>query len=202
MPRSENLRLVIPAVTLALFIAGALTAAEFRSTWPSDIERVWVGPQYWANPLQDWRVANGRLECAVSGGNRNVQLLTHPVGEREGDLEIRVRLGRIHPGEVADSGWAGIRVGVRGFLKDYRNAAIWGEGLNAGITTRGELFIGKPGLPQTQRDFANALPIDNIELRLTARPAGARYIVTLAAQDPTDGGVLGRVTARTSPATA
>ena len=169
--------------------------ADFQSAWPKTIERVWAGPEYWANPLQDWRIRNGRLECVVSGGNRNVHLLTHQLGPREGDFAMTVRLGRIDPDETkSDHGWAGFRVGIRGFLDDYRNAAIWGRGLNAGITTAGELFLIEPGDPRTQRDFANALPIDDIELHLTVRSAGARYTVSLSARDPKDGSILGRVT--------
>ena len=40
-------------------------------------ERAWLGPQYWANPLQDWRLIDGRIECCVSGGDRNVFWLTY-----------------------------------------------------------------------------------------------------------------------------
>ena len=182
--------------TIALLLSPTPSqTADFQSAWPKTIERVWAGPEYWANPLQDWRIRNGRLECVVSGGNRNVHLLTHQLGQCEGDLMMTVRLGRVDPEETqSDHGWAGFRLGIRGFLDDYRNAAIWGRGLNAGITTAGELFLSEPGDPRTQRDFANALPIDNIELHLTVRSAGARYTVSLSARDPKDGSVLGRVT--------
>jgi hypothetical protein len=115
------------------------------------------------------------------------------LGPDEGDVELRVRLGRLAAGESDAKGWGGFRVGIRGFVDDYRNAAIWGEGLNAGITTAGELFIRAPGDPETMRDFANALPLDDIELRLAARLNGPRYTVALSAHDPRDGSVYGRV---------
>jgi hypothetical protein len=35
---------------------------SFRSEWRQDITFPWPGPEYWANPLQDWRVHQGRLE--------------------------------------------------------------------------------------------------------------------------------------------
>ena len=59
-------------VCVVSFAAGA----QFRSGWPKDAERVWVGPEYWSNRLQDWRIKDGRLECVTSGGDRNVHLLT------------------------------------------------------------------------------------------------------------------------------
>ncbi len=44
----------------------------FESGWTDEAERVWIGPEYWANPMQDWRLANGRIENIVAGGDRNV----------------------------------------------------------------------------------------------------------------------------------
>ena len=138
------------AATALVFLPAVFLAANFESAWPKGIERVWAGPEYWANPLQDWRIRDGRLECIVSGGNRNVHLLTRQLGPGEGDLIMSVRLGRIDPDETqSDYGWGGFRLGIRGFLDDYRNAAIWGKGFNAGITTAGELFLLKPGDPVT-----------------------------------------------------
>ena len=178
---------------LLLLLSPELPAAEFGSAWPGEVERVWAGAEYWANPLQDWRISGGRLECVVSGANRHVQLLTHDLGPEDGEFEVRVRLGRLGADGSDAKGWGGFRVGIRGFIDDYRNAAIWGKGLNAGITTAGELFIRVPGDPETMRDFANALPVDDIELRLAARLNGPRYTVALSAHDPLDGSVYGRV---------
>jgi len=138
-------------------------------------------------------VARGRLECLVSGQNRHVQLLTYDLGAEDGEFSLRVRLGRLDAGSGDEQGWGGFRVGIRGFIDDYRNAAIWGEGLNAGITTAGELFIRTPGDPETMRDFANALPVDDVELRLAARLNGPRYTMALTAHDPLDGSLYGRV---------
>ena len=36
---------------------------EFHAGFSSGIERCWIGPDYWANRLQDWRLVDGRLEC-------------------------------------------------------------------------------------------------------------------------------------------
>ena len=47
--------------------------------FPEGVERVWLGPDLYANRLQDWRLANGRIE-AIEGSAakpmRTVQLLT------------------------------------------------------------------------------------------------------------------------------
>src|SRR5437660_4438424 len=51
-----------------LLAAAPAAAADFVSKWPANAEQVWLGPEYWANRLQDWRVANGRIECVAAGG--------------------------------------------------------------------------------------------------------------------------------------
>ena len=131
------------ALVLAAALAAGAAAAEFRSAWPKDIERVWVGPQYWSNRLQDWRIAGGRLECVTSGGDRNVHLLTRQLGDGKGDLRMTVRLGKLGEGG-ASNGWVGFRVGARGYWNDYRDSVRRGKGLDAGVTTAGGLFIGTP----------------------------------------------------------
>jgi hypothetical protein len=51
-----------------------------------------------ANPLQDWRIAKGRIECTNAAADRNVQVLTRHIGERKGTLDMRVRVGRVEGG--------------------------------------------------------------------------------------------------------
>ncbi len=178
---------------VACLSVGVVHAAEFHSAFPTHTERTWIGPEYWANPLQDWRVANGRLECAVSGMNRNVNLLTHQLGGRAGGFEISVRLGALESSRL-DPGWAGFRVGIRGAINDYRYAALRGRGLNAGVTTTGVLFIGdEQGRSALGR--RGRIPLRDVELRLTATPAGDVYRLRLAAHDPRSGRRFGVVSA-------
>src|SRR6266478_4803311 len=81
------------ATAVAAFAAASpppTTAAPARvgffSRWDQSHDRVWLGPEYWANPLQDWRVAGGRIECIKAAPNRNVNLLTRQLAEEPGDL--------------------------------------------------------------------------------------------------------------------
>ena len=70
---------------------------RFQSDWPQ-LRRTWVGPEFWANRLQDWHIAEGRLEC-LNGrmAERTVHLLTHRIAERAGDVQLTVRTGLIDP---------------------------------------------------------------------------------------------------------
>lgn len=167
-------RRTLPCLLLA---ASFLPAADFRSAWPASASRPWAGAEYWANPLQDWRLHNGRLENVQPGGDRNVYLLTREIAARAGTLDLRVRLGRLNPAEEPGPGYAGFRIGIRGAFHDYRDSALRGEGVNAALASDGRLFIGElpadaPRVPP---------PFDDLELRLAAAPEAEAYRVTLSA---------------------
>ena len=127
-------------------------------------DRPWLGPEFWANPLQDWRRRDDRMECFVSGGDRNVFWLTRELGPQAGDFQMSVRLGRLDAG-VSGDGWAGFRIGVKSFFQHYKDVAVRGVGLNAGVTTGGKLFIGRSG---------EGPAIDTNEATLTLTQRGQR----------------------------
>jgi PhoD-like phosphatase len=151
---------------------------SFHSAWPQQAERPWAGPEYWTNPLEDWRIRSGRLECIGAGGDRNVFLLTHEASGREGTLAMSVRLGQLEGSESLGEGFAGFRVGIKSFVDDYRARAIHGRGMNVGVTAEGRLFIGevKSSAPRVSLD-------QELQLNLEARPSGSRYAVMLRAED-------------------
>lgn len=158
---------------------GAIAEARisFRSHWPGDVRRHWAGPEYWLNPLQDWRLSEGRLECFSPGEDRNVVLLTREVASRSGELALSVRLGRIDSAPL-EKGFVGFRIGIKDRMKDYRAAALYGEGMNAGIDADGRLFIGSLDESAPKLDTTN-----DLHLRLEARPSAAGYNVVLHATD-------------------
>ena len=123
-------------------VSGCHRSAEvvtFTSEWNAP-ERVWIGPEYWANPLQDWRLKDDRVECITSGGDRNLYLLTHEIDSSAGSFDAKVELGALDF-PVTD-GWVGFKVGIKGEFNDFRDHAVRGEGMPIGITNEGQLFIG------------------------------------------------------------
>lgn len=175
---------VITGLAVASNVASSQAAdptnstAEFVSPWSNSHDRVWLGREFWANPLQDWRIAGGRIECVSALPDRNVHLLTRQIGNQAGDLQMSVRVGRIANGSLGDGdGSFGFRIGIRGPLDDYRNALVFGRGIEAGVTAAGILFIGNK---RSADSDAIDLSGDAIELRLSAVPAGDRYTLTLS----------------------
>ncbi|MCK4699006.1 MAG: hypothetical protein KAT38_01680, partial [Bacteroidales bacterium] len=120
---------------------------EFNHHWPDNINRTWLGQDFWANRLQDWEINDGRINCFVSDWNRSVNLLTCRLSENDGDFSVSVATGLLNPeSEPSDNNWIGMRIGAKGEFDDYRDDAIYGKGLNLGVTTKGDLFIGEPNV--------------------------------------------------------
>ncbi len=151
--------------------------SSFQSQWPKTLSRPWPGPEYWSNPLQDWRVQNGRLECFSPGGDRNVFLLTREVAHRRGDLVMSVRLGKLDEGALKQ-GCVGFRVGIKNPMNDYRATAIYGRGMNVGINADGRLFIGTLEKSAPLADLNREL-----HLHLQAAPLSTGYKVVLRVTD-------------------
>ncbi len=166
-------------LSLGLLFLAACTqpGKKFESKWNSVTDRVWTGPDYWANPLQDWKISKGMLECLVTGPNRSVHLLTYALGDTPGNLETSVNL-HITPEAIVKQGWAGFIIGAKGKFNDYRDDAVYGQGLHAGITTDGVLFIGEPGDSASETDpklTANLAEMAGIVLKvsmITSEPNG------------------------------
>ena len=173
-------------VVAACIVAPGGTAraadVELRSSWAASSGRVWAGPEYWANPLQDWRTRDGRLECINAAADRNVHLLTYQLASTS-ELAMRVTVGKLSA-EVG--GWAGFRFGSRGKMNDYRHNVVFGKGTDAGITHDGKLFIGDAS--KTAQFEGEAT------LELTLRPSDSGHRATLTLLDAR-GGSAGAVTA-------
>lgn len=186
-------------ICLPILLAGAgcqppNVSPGFESEWSTQGDCIWLGQQYWANRLHDWRLENGRLECVVDRvlPMRTVHLLTARLGEQPGGFEMSVHTGlATSEGDLADSA-AGFLVGVGHGDMDYRSAAIvqhWpgkGAGLFAGITSDGKVFIRDNETPGQSEwltgDTFKAMPRD-VLIRLTAQPQGDNFRLCIEAWD-------------------
>ncbi len=165
-----------------------LMAADFQSDWQQQHDRVWVGPQYWANPMEDWRLNDGRLECSESAPNRSVHLLTHQLADEAGTLEMSVVIG-LQPGSEGD-GQAGFEIGIQSELEDYRSSLIRGRGVFLGVNTAGELVLHtRPGAGSRGSDsetgpaVVEGLQNTGVRLHLKLTPDGEGYQLELIPED-------------------
>ena len=161
--------------------SGAAQTPAHTSTivglWSKTPDRVWLSGDCWANPMEDWRIDAGAAECQSTGGNRNIQLITHELTNASGSFEMSVEVTQAEV-KLQDGG-VGFRVGVRSDIGEYRSNCFAGGGLNAGLIN-GELMLGRQ-----QVHVEGAAKPNQITLRLTGTPQGEQFVLQLTAADAT-----------------
>lgn len=191
-------------LTRSSLAANPEPAPEFRTSTVNDLDRVWLGPELWANPMQDWRVKGGRIECVNAAPGRNVHSLTRELVDREGDLKMSVRVARADGPTFAGKGSAGFRIGILGTLgaipelRDVRNNLAFSGGFDAGITAGGVLFFGD--VKKAADKALDLKDVTEIDLELSAKPEGKAYTLTLIAKDAKSGKALGEAKRADFPA--
>lgn len=141
--------------------------------------------------MQDWRIHDRWMECIKAAPERHVHLLTHSVRVGVGTLAVSVTISRSEGNVGGKPGSAGFRIGIQSQLPDYRHALIFGQGLDAGITGSGRLFIGGPGADDA---LDVSLAARQVLLVLEVEPAGDEARLALRAVDAASGKSLGDVT--------
>lgn len=173
---------ILAAVLISSNCSKKVSNSDFFSHFPKNTNRTWIGPEYWSNPLQDWQLNGGRMECIVSGGDRNVILLTREITNEQGEFKLSVEFGKLSDKiSSLEQGWIGFKIGVRGEFSDYRDSAVRGEGYPIGITTNGRLFIGEIDSSLSSLNF----PFDYGKLQLYGKVTGNKVNLSLTLFDNT-----------------
>lgn len=182
-----DIRRLMTAVLLTAIIAPPAIAADHNMSFNYEGDRVWAGPQMWANPMEYWRVSNGRLECTTAKFNCNIHLLTHELSADLKPFSMSVRIGGISGKWV--SGSAGFVIGANHEIDSYKARALFGKGIDAGLTANGTLFAG------TARKKTKITLDESVVLNLEAKPVGKGYSLKLRVCDSDGKKVLGEVSA-------
>ncbi len=186
---------------------------SFHFAFPDSTNRVWIGPDFYANRLQDWRLHDGRLE-AVEGRNakpmRTVHLLTRALDEGRGTVSVRVRTGPIADGPAHADTWSGFLIGAGGEHVDYRISALshhWPStdgGLIVAVDGTGRIVVRDnavhqgfstpapdisvnawPELPATRYDTITTADTGVHDLHVSAVPQNEAYQLTVERRDAT-----------------
>jgi len=155
-----------------------------RDPWPETHDRVFLGGEYWANPMEDWRVSEGGAECLSMGGGRSVHSLTHQV-TRNAAFTLSVTLTRLEIGK--SDGGAGFRIGIRSELNEYRSNCFVQKGINAGW--QGDTLLLGPKTAPVKDGSA----LTQVKLTLKGAPEGDKCALTLTVYAVDSGTELGTV---------
>mgnify|MGYP001821184139 CR=1 FL=1 len=139
-------------------------------SWKNTHNRVWLGAEIWANPMEDWRVVDGAAECQTNGGDRNLHLITHQLTDATKSLAMSVLVRQVESGKQDG---VGFRIGVRSELNEYRSNCFASGGINAGLLD-GNIILGRRQAP---------IDVDvkqTVKLSLTGQPSGDRRWATIS----------------------
>lgn len=128
------------AVTSPGLVAADHASPKLTITWDQTPNQHWLGKQLWANPMEDWHVHQGRIECLNGGANRNVHLLTRELTLNDGSFETAVTVGLLD--KKGGNGAAGFAIGIQDEIDDYRARCLKGKRIECGLQTDGLLFLG------------------------------------------------------------
>jgi hypothetical protein len=172
---------ILTCTALVMLGPAVQAVAQFTSAFDRTPDRPWVGPEYWGNPLQDWRVAAGALECTAAGPSRSIILLTRDLSDRPAPFTMTMTLAPWQaPADRAGTAWIGFRLAARGRFGDYRDDAVYGKGMEAGLRADGRLFIGD----SSRAGVGDANTIRRLRVQLT--PDGNGGELRLSAFDERD----------------
>jgi alkaline phosphatase D len=139
--RRAGIKLITAGTLMGLGSRSGFAAENSPTSdiWSKTHDRVFLGGNFWANPMEDWKVSEGGAECISTGPSRSVHSLTHQL-TKNGAFEMSVTLQRIgNPGK--DTG-AGFRIGMKSELNEHKSNCFVTWGLIAGW--RGsELVLGR-----------------------------------------------------------
>ena len=189
---------------------GAVPRARTVVTAPKGVVRTWLGPQLWANRLQDFKVNHGRYECVDGGRLRSVSLLTYSLLPGTGAATLSMVTGTLATG----TGFSGFLIGVGAGRLDYRAAALaqaasgTAGGLLCTYESDGRCRIRSHTSETSQLSYpvlatGNRGPsparstAERVQLTLnihTSRTNPGRSHLTLTARRPSDGVLLSQVT--------
>jgi len=168
-------------------------ASDFRINLTPEISRKWIGPEFWANRLEDWRLNRGRLECLVPAADRYLYLLTREVKPGPGSLSVVLKAAVPElPERARTKNFIGLRLGIKGREGDYRDAAVNGQGIEVGLSTDGLLFIAdleSVSSEETQEIIKSALK-RMVEIRIEIESQGHESQVRLIISDSGTGKIL------------
>lgn len=172
-----------------------------ESNWKQTLDRYWVGSDYWANRLQDWRVHDGRLECINSQRPlRTVHLVSGELESGTGKIKMNLTTGFLSDSARNGDAWAGFLIGAGSLQDDYRLRALihQAHGTNGGfiaaVNGRGKIVFldnanQRKKLPARRNTTYSRGKFsgDSIELKLVAEAKEEKCRVLLEAFDKQSG---------------
>lgn len=171
--------------------ADSLTKPTRIDNWHLTNDRIFLGGNVWANPMEDWRIQDGWATSLTDSANRNIHSLLYQLTDPNKPFTISTEISR--PANLKKDLGAGFRIGIRSDIDDHKANCFTNSGIPAAIQGNQLILANSVSKLSTP---ASA----HTELTLIGKPSGDTIQLTLTATDPKTNQKLGDVTA-TVPAT-
>ncbi|MBU2918827.1 alkaline phosphatase D family protein [Psychrosphaera sp. F3M07] len=156
-----------------------------KDSWSNTHDRVWLGGEYWANPMEDWRINNGAAECITTGGQRSVHSLQHQLVDTTKAFRTSVRVKLAEQG-IKDGG-ASIRFGIRSEINEYRSNCFVQQGLDIGIIAN-QIALGDKRKPLSRPNVN-----EELEIIISGAPQAQLVALNVEIKSVSSGESLGRM---------
>lgn len=121
------------------------TKSRYAENFDKYNDRTWINEDLWPVPIEDWKIADGRVECSGIIADMRLNLLTQYI-EDDGEFSFSVDMGIINDYKVGNS--SGVRIGIHDNTdEDVRSLCYFGKGIDIGVHTDGYLFIDSAKVP-------------------------------------------------------
>ncbi|MDA7922604.1 alkaline phosphatase D family protein [Verrucomicrobiales bacterium] len=176
--RRLGLKMLTAGGLLSLFKTPKAQAQESEierkriDRWDNTWDRVWLGGEFWANPMEDWEVKDGWAQCNTDAAGRNIHSLLHPLTEPGKPFSMSVEIKKGSVGEK--DGGAGFRIGLKTEIDEYRSNCFAKGGVDAGLAGNNLFIAGK-------KSKTTAEAGESFQLQLDGKPDGEMVTLTLSA---------------------
>ncbi len=145
------LALAMLPMALSGFTDAHCYADSIVKDWTGHVNRTWIGPEFWANRLQDWEIRDGKVQCIENSANaplRTLHLITGSTHLEGQSFSMSVEIQSDEIGTNSNTqALAGFLVGSGGAHVDYRLSALTHHrpaedgGMLAVIDTLGRVYL-------------------------------------------------------------
>ena len=119
--------LIVFILLSTVVCSSCLHSERFVTSFAKDANRTWIGPDFWANRLQDWALVDGQIRCIEKREvkpMRTLHLLSLRMNPEARPFKISVITGSISKsGKLNDDAFSGFLIGAGAHL-DQRAAAL------------------------------------------------------------------------------
>jgi len=167
--------------------AASVISLERIERWGQTHDRVWLGGEFWSNPMEDWRIHDGWAQCQTTGEHRSIHSVTRQLTDTTSSFAMSVELSR--SAKINQDGGAGFKLGVKSDLNEVRSNVFARSGVIAGIIKDQLVLAGKQSKLDTVPSNGHVI------LNIVGSREGANYVLQLSARDPQKDSELGSLRA-------